>query len=77
MRTVDYTYLRVDLDGEMSKPLRDCGRGPNIRLVLRDGYPCPAGQHAAAITLVPSQARELADTLLKLSEQTEPDRSRP
>lgn len=76
MRTVEYTYLRVVSDPTSELPA-GCGRARDIRLILLDGYPCLAGQHAAQITLIPSQARELADTLLELAAPTEHDRRRP
>jgi hypothetical protein len=69
--TLYYNAVHVLIDPEMSDPLPHGGRLQDVSVILTD---TPRGHHtlpAAAVTLLPCQARELAFELLAVAEHAD------
>lgn len=69
--TLYYHDIRVLIDPEMSDPLPDGGRLQDVSVILTDTPRGDQTLRAAAVTLLPCQARELAFELLELAEHAD------
>jgi hypothetical protein len=70
--TVYYHKITALIDPEQSEPLPDGGRWQEVSVILVDD---DHSKRAAAITLAPEDARELAFDLLILAEHAERERT--
>jgi len=70
--TVYYSKITALIDPEQSEPLAGGGRWQEVSVILVDDQRTRA---AAAITLAPEDARELAFDLLILAEHAERERT--